>query len=114
MRKLSIGILMIGLFLFTGCSASSEPAPETPNTMQPAIFVEGELYYTTGMEMPIEPAEEAIKKVTGVTDHRELPKKEGEINFPVEDAVYARISDGKEYVVVLIESEWVRFEKREE
>lgn len=114
MRKLSLAVLMMGLFLLTGCSNPSEPASEIPNTMHPAIVVEGVLFYTTGMEMPVEPAEEAIRKVTGIADHRELPKKEGEINFPAEDTVYAKINDREEYVVVLIDSEWVKFEKREE
>jgi len=114
MRKRLISLAILGLFLLTGCEGPSEPVSETPNTMHPAIVVEGELYYTTGREIPIEPAEEAIKKVTGVADHRELPKKEGEINFPMEDTVYAKISDGNEYVMVLIDAEWVRFEKRED
>ena len=81
MRKRPLVILMIGLFLFTACNHSSESVPEKPNTMHPAIVVEGELYYTTGMEMPVEPAEEAIRKVTAVVDHRELPKKEGKSTF---------------------------------
>lgn len=114
MKKWSILLMIIVLFLLAGCEGPSEPVPETPNTMQPAIVVDGELYYTTGIEIPIEPGEEVIQEITRVVDLKELPKEEGEINFPLEDAVYAKINDGEEYVVVLINNEWVRFEKREE
>lgn len=114
MRKLSVSLAILGLFLLAGCEGPSTPVAKTPNTMHPAIVVEGVLYYTTGKEIPIEPAEEVIQKVTGFVDHKELPKKEGEINFLREDTIYAKINDGEEYVVVLINNEWVRFEKREE
>lgn len=123
MRRLTFLLMLTVLFLGSGCQSDlpdpgsegpSEPVAETPNTMPPSIVVEGEIYYTTGEEIPIEPAEEAIKKITRVVDSKKLPKEEGEINFPVEDAVYAKINDRMEYVVVLIDAEWVRFEKREE
>jgi len=114
MRKRLILLAILGLFLLTGCEGPSEPVPEMPNTMHPAIVVDGELYYTTGVEIPIEPGDEVIQEITRVVDSKGLPKEEGEINFPVEDAMYAKIIDGEEYVVVLINNEWVRFEKREE
>lgn len=114
MKKLLSLVAILGLFLLSGCEEPSTPIAETPNTMHPAIVVDGDLYYTTGLEIPIEPGEEVIQEITRVVDPKELPKEEGEINFPVEDAKYAKIIDGEEYVVVLISNEWVRFEKREE
>lgn len=114
MRKLSILLMILGLFLLAACEGPSTPVAETPNTMPPSIVVGGEIYYTTGKEIPIEPIEEAIQKITRVVTSKELPREEGEINFPLEDALYAKINDGEEYVVVLMAHEWVKFEMREE
>lgn len=62
--------------------------------------------------MPIEPDESVIKTVTSVIKGTELPSKEGEINFPILDVKYAKIIDTEEYVVVIMDLEWVRFIKK--
>ena len=81
--------------------------------MPPSIIVEGELYSTTGEEIPIEPDEGVIKPVTSVIGGTELPSNEGEINFPVLMQSMQRLMITKEYVVVLMDLEWIKFEKRE-
>lgn len=114
-------ILIIIVLITVGCSNTTKESPletntdaETPNTMPPSIMVDGELYFSTGEEMPIEPGESAIKTVTSVIKGTELPSKDGEINFPVLDAKYAKINDYEEYVVIIMDLEWVRFEKRQD
>ena len=114
MRKFALMILSIFIMVsFIACD-TEEVTPETPNTMPPSIIVEGELYSTTGEEIPIEPDESVIKQVTSVIGGTELPSNEGEINFPVPNAKYAKINDNEEYVVVLMDLEWIKFEKRED
>lgn len=110
-------VIMLLLFLvmisFLGC-ASKKTASETPNSLPPSIMVEGELFTTTDLLLPIEPEESAIKKITSVTNETKLPSKEGEINFQAPDARYAKITDPEAYVVILVDKEWVKFEKRED
>lgn len=79
---------------------------------QLTIMVDGEIYSSTGSESPIEPDESIIMNVTSVVKGIELPSKEGEINFPAPDAKYAKINDYEQYVVVLMNLEWIRFDKR--
>lgn len=103
-------LLMLVMVSFIGCG-TQEDVPETPSTMPPSIMVDGELYSTTGEELPIEPDESAIRIATSVVNGTVLPSNEGEINFPIPDAKYAKINDTEEYVVVMMDTEWVRFEK---
>lgn len=98
--------------LAPGSSGPSKPVVETPNTMPPSIMVDGEVYSITGKQLPIEPDESVIQTTTSVIKGTELPSNEGEINFPIQDTKYVKINDVEEYVVVLIDSEWVRFNKR--
>ena len=113
MRKVTIMIFSISAILtFAGC-AQQKNASELPNSHPPSIMVDGELYTTTGQELPIEPAEGEAKTVTSLIMATKLPSKEGEINFPNPDAKYAKIYDQEEYVVVMMDKEWVKFEKRE-
>ena len=113
-KKSTFFILLIFLVLLTpvGCSNVSNVEVETPNTMPPSIMVDGEIYYDTGSDIPIEVDESAIKTVTSVITGIKLPSKDGEINFPIQDAKYAKINDSEEYVVVMMNEEWVKFEKR--
>ena len=111
-------ILVIIVLITVGCSnttkelsAETNTKAETPNTMPPSIMVDGELYYSTGEEIPIEPDVNGIKTVASVIKSTKLPSEDGEINFPYSDAKYAKINDSEEYVVVLMNLEWVRFEK---
>lgn len=113
-------ILIIIVLIILGYSNATKDSPveinneaETPNTMPPSIMVDGELYYSTGEEILIEPDENVIQTVASITKSTKLPSEDGEINFPYPDAKYAKINDSKEYVVVLMDLEWVRFEKRQ-
>lgn len=121
-NKILIGICAILLFVIGGficwnaSSSTTKNSPtdvliETPNTMPPSIMVDGDIYSSAGKESPIEPAESIIMNVTSVIKGSGLPSKEGEINFPAPDAKYAKINDYEQYVVVLVDLEWVRFEK---
>jgi len=113
MKKSALMILSIFVMLsFMGCDKQKN-ASETPNSLPPSIMVDGELFITTGSELPIEPAESAIKTASSVIKETELPSKDGEINFPVPDAKYAKINDKEEYVVVMMDKEWVKFAKKE-
>ncbi len=114
MRRFNLIILLIFIMLsLIGCNREVI-TPETPNTMPPSIMVDGELYSSTGKEMPGEPDESVIKTVTSVVKSTEMPSNEGEINFPAPNAKYAKINDYEEwYVVVSLPSEWVRYDKRD-
>lgn len=97
MRKFILMILLILVMLsFDGCDTRKDVS-ETPNTMSPSIMADGELYSTTEGEMPIEPYQSAINTVTSIINETELPAKEGEINFPVPNAKYAKINGVEEY-----------------
>lgn len=112
MKKRALMILSIVVVVsFMGCDAKKNAA-EMPNSHPPSIMVEGELFTATGSLLPIEPAESEIKTITSVVKETELPAKDGEINFPNPNARYAKIKERVEYVVVLMEKEWMRFEKR--
>lgn len=115
MRRFSLIVLLFFILLsFIGCN-KEVITPETPNTMPPSIMVDGELYSSTGKEMPGEPDESVIKAVTSVVKSTEMPSNEGEINVPAPNARYAKINDLEgEYVVVSLPSEWVRYDKRED
>ncbi len=108
---LLMSILVVTLLFTIGCE-KEVPIAETPNTMPPSIMVDGELYFSTGEEMPIEPDESEIRTVTSVINGSELPSKDGEINFASRETKYAKINDYEEYIVVLLDSEWVKFEKK--
>ncbi|WP_409229482.1 immunoglobulin-like domain-containing protein [Gudongella sp. SC589] len=114
MKRFTLIVISIFImFSFIGCG-TEEATPEIPNTMPPSIMVDGELYFSTGEERPIEPDESEIKTVTSVVKGTELPSNEGEINVPAPNAKYAKINDYEgEYVVVSLPSEWVRYDKRD-
>lgn len=103
---------VLAMLSFAGC-AGQKKATEIPDSLPPSIMAEGELFVTTGQGLPIEPAESEVKTATSVVKATELPTKDGEINFPIPDAKYAVIHDRVSYVVVLMEEEWVKFEKSE-
>lgn len=117
MKKIPVTILILALILigFYGCNPASknsqESSPEVPNTMPPSIFVDGAVYSTTGEEIPIEPDPSNIKTASGIVPGSRFPAKDGEINFPLENASYAHITDSEEYVVVSINNEWQKFIK---
>jgi hypothetical protein len=112
MKRSALLFLSIFVMLtFMGCEGK-KIAPETPNSHPPSIMVDGELFTSTGLLLPIEPDVSAIKTVTSVIKETNLPSKDGEINFQAPDARYAKINDPVEYVVVLMDKEWMKFDKR--
>ena len=111
MRKYILLVLSIlGVLIIIGCDKQHD-IPEVPNTMRPSIVVDGELFSTTGNCSPIEPDESAIKTFISVISGTEMPLNEGEINFPQPGTKYAKIQGNEEYVVVMIDLEWIRFDK---
>ena len=111
MRKYILLVLSIlGVLIIIGCD-KQHPTAEVPNTMRPSIVVDGELFSTTGNSSPIEPDESVIKTVISVISGTEMPLNEGEINFPQPGTKYAKIQGNEEYVVVMIDLEWIQFDK---
>lgn len=76
---------------------------------RPMIMVNGELYLDTGKEIPVEIDESAIiGEISSSVDQSEKPTEEGQTNFGNIGAKYAHFEDN---IVVLINNEWVLFEK---
>ena len=86
-----------------------EVTPVTPNAMVPSIVYEGNLYRTTGKQIPAEVDDSAIVgRISSVVSLSQLPSNEGEANFGEVGDPYARTSDG---LLVIMGHEWVLFEK---
>lgn len=86
-----------------------EVTPDTLNAMVPSIVYEGNLYRTTGKQIPAEVDDSAIVgRISSVVPLSQLPSNEGEANFREVGDPYARTSDG---LLVIMGHEWVLFEK---
>ena len=108
MRKMVA--LFLGILMIVSLAACGIKTADTPNATVPSIVYNGEIYYTTGKEIPAEVDESAIVgKVISVVPLSEWPKEEGQANFGEVDAPYAIISEG---LVVKVNNEWTLFEKR--
>ena len=70
----------------------------------PAIWVDGQLYWSTGQTISGQMDENAILGTTTYTD--DLPDEDGEANFNREGTLYARTDEG---IAVEIDGEWVLF-----
>lgn len=70
----------------------------------PAIWVDGQLYWSTGQAISGEVDESAILGTTTYTD--DLPDEDGEANFNRDGTLYARIDEG---IAVEIDGKWVLF-----
>ena len=85
--------------------------PSTPKALVPSIMYNGEIYCSTGKQMPGEVAEDAIiGEITSTVPLSQWPEEDGQANFDILGAAYANTSDG---IVVFIDNEWTLFEKRE-
>ena len=85
-----------------------EVTPDTPNAMVPSIVYEGNLYRTTGKQIPAEVDESAIVgRISSVVPLSQLPSNEGEANFGEVGDPYAITSDG---LLIIMGHEWVLFE----
>lgn len=77
--------------------------------LRPMIMVNGELYLDTAKEMSVDIDESAIiGKVKSSVDGTEKPAEDGQTNFGLVGAKYAHFEDD---IVVLINNEWVLFER---
>ncbi len=103
----SIAILIVIVVLITNSKSHDETWD-----LRPMIMVNGELYLDTGKKAPAEIAESAVVgQITSSVDASEKPTEEGQTNFGLEGANYAYFEDN---IVVLINNEWVIFEKETE
>lgn len=85
-----------------------EVTPDTPNAMVPSIVYEGNLYRTTGKQIPATVDESAfVGRINSVVPLSQLPSNEGEANFGAVGDPYALTSDG---LIVLVNHEWTIFE----
>lgn len=103
MRRLFTFIIVLSLLL-AGCT--KEPAPETPNTMPPSVMIDGQLYQTTGKQMPGEVAPSVIEELSETVPPSQLPCKDGQSNWGEATVKYAFVEDG---LVVLLGNEWTLF-----
>ena len=110
-KYISIILAALCIFLIVGCSKSEQGVPDTPNTMVPSIIYEGDLYRTTGKEIPAEVDESAIVgEISSIVPLTQLPTKEGEANFGQIGDQFAVTSNG---LLVKMNHEWVVFELSE-
>ena len=112
MKKYTSIILAALCILFiAGCSKNEHVVSDTPNTMVPSIIFEGNLYRTTGKEIPAEVDESAIVgEISSIVPLTQLPTKEGEANFGQTGDQLAITSNG---LLVKMNHEWVVFELSE-
>ena len=113
MKKYTSIILAALCILFiAGCSKNEHVVSDTPNTMVPSIIYEGNLYKTSGKEIPAEVDESAIvSEISSIVPLTQLPTKEGEANFGQTGDQLAITSNG---LLVKMNHEWVVFELSEE
>lgn len=88
-----------------------KPIGEIPNTMRPAIMLDGSLYYTTGRTIDKKKLDlNSVSQVKSVVAGTKYPEKNEEINLPFENAKYMRVGDD---VAVEIDGAWILFKKDE-
>ena len=110
-KYISIILAALCIFFIVGCSKNEQGVPDTPNTMVPSIIYEGDLYRTTGKEIPAEVDESAIVgEISSIVPLTQLPTKEGEANFGQIGDQFAITSNG---LLVKMNHEWVVFELSE-
>lgn len=77
--------------------------------LRPMIMVNGELYFDTGKQIPVEIDESAIiGEVRSSVNQSEKPTEEGQTNFGSIGSKYAHFEDN---IVIFINNEWVIFGK---
>ncbi len=100
-------VLLLALSL-VGCGKKESEEPETPNALVPSIMYNGEIYGTTGRQIPAEVDASAYAgKVTSTVPLSEWPSEEGQANFGEVGIPYAMTSEG---FAVLMNNEWTVFE----
>ena len=107
-KTLGAIVLACCLTLLISCSPA-EPAEKWDR--RPMVMVDGVIFLDTGKEMVVEMDESAfLGTITSSVDGSEMPTQNGESNFGSEGAPYAYLDDG---LVVLLNNEWVFFEKEQ-
>ena len=106
MKRIIVFFMLISLAM-AGCRRE-DVQPDTPNALVPSILYNGEIYRSTGKQVPAEVDESAIiGTVTSTVPLSQWPTEEGQANFEILDAPYAMTADG---LLVLVEHEWTLFE----
>ncbi len=102
--------LLVVAAVIAGLMTNPKPKSEAVTwDLKPMIMVNGELYLDTGKEMPSEIDESAIiGKVVSSVDGTEKPTEDGQTNFGLVGAEYARFEDN---IVVFMNNKWFLFEK---
>lgn len=109
MKKLIAFVLVllctVGLI---ACDTKEQTAANTPDATVPSLVYEGNLYRTTGKQIPAAVDETAIVgHISSVVPLSQLPSKEGEANFGEVGDPYALTSDG---LIVSVDNQWTIFE----
>ena len=109
MKKLIAFVLVllcaVGLI---ACDIKEQTAANTPNATMPSLVYEGNLYRTTGKQIPATVDETAIVgHISSVVPLSQLPAKEGEANFGEIGDPYALTADG---LLVSVDNQWTIFE----
>ena len=106
-RQFAVILLLISILSLSGCHKE----PSTPKALVPSIMYNGEIYCSTGKQMPGEVAEDAIiGEITSTVPLSQWPEEDGQANFDFLGAAYAYTSVG---LVAFIDNVWTLFEKRE-
>lgn len=91
-------VMLSFLFLLCGCQKTED---------RQLICVEGDLYVSTGLEMPVEMDPSSyLGTISSSVEPGQVPTEEGQSNFGNVGEIYARFGEG---LAVVINHEWVKF-----
>lgn len=106
-----LAILFLVILVIRVINHNQTKEEAKPNTMRPAIMLDGSLYYTTGRTIDKKKLDlNSVSQVKSVVAGTKYPEKNEEINLPFEDAKYVRVGDD---VAVEIDGAWILFKKDE-
>ena len=109
MKKfIALVLVLVCVLGLVACGAKEQTTPNTPNATIPSIMYEGNLYKTTGKQIPAEVDEtDIVGNISSVVPLSQFPTNDGEANFGQVGDPYALTADG---LVVLLNNEWTLFE----
>lgn len=111
MRKVAILILSIVsiVSLIAGCTNVQIEIPD--EVFDGMIMVEDKIYTYIGYEVPVEIDKGAILgKITSTVNEYEMPMENGQANFEIKGAKFARYEDD---MVVFLNNKWILFRNQE-